>query len=424
MNRKKALSVAVLLGMLTLLGCGSKDAKETVRIAMPYSDNVLEPSDAYYTGWLEEKTGINIETVTIRQRKSNEYLDSLFASDSDIDIVMFGEDFTITEDELKKYADQNMLIYRDDGKPYYPNYGRKPVGDCGQILWINSDWMSSLGLKMPRTTEELYDVLCAFKDRDPNGNGIKDEIPLLSCDADYPYMASQLLLESFFYNDPYDSNNPATLKDGTDGDEAEAYKDGMEFCEVLKKEGLLNTDAATDSLQAYTELINSPADLIGAFTTDSLSNVIYQGNPEIMAKFMHVAPLAGPEGERNAMYVERTFEVGAIICANSEHIEAAKKLLDLMMTKEASLIARYGEEGVDWEYSDGTDVSIYGTPSTIVTKNYIWNTPQNKHLNGIGPMDVPTEYLKGVTWNGVNSDAEYIDARAQMSYAAFLPEVK
>ena len=37
-------------------------------------------------------------------------------------------------------------------------------------------------------------------------------------------------------------------------------------------------------------------------------------------------------------------------------------------------------------------------------------------------MYVPDEYLKGVTWNGVDSDSEYIDARAQMSSAPFLKE--
>ncbi len=99
----------------------------------------------------------------------------------------------------------------------------------------------------------------------------------------------------------------------------------------------------------------------------------------------------------------------------------AERLLDTMLSEEASLIARYGEQGVDWEFSDGSDVSVSGGVSTIVTKNYLWNTPQNKHLSGIGPMWVRTEYLEGVTWNGVNSDAEYIDARARTSCRAFLP---
>ena len=38
--------------------------------------------------------------------------------------------------------------------------------------------MDALGLSMPSTAEELTEVLRAFRDRDPNKNGRKDEIPL------------------------------------------------------------------------------------------------------------------------------------------------------------------------------------------------------------------------------------------------------
>ena len=37
-------------------------------------------------------------------------------------------------------------------------------------------------------------------------------------------------------------------------------------------------------------------------------------------------------------------------------------------------------------------------------------------------MKVPEKYLSGVTWNGVNSDMEYMEARAAMSYENFFPK--
>ncbi|MBQ7564976.1 MAG: hypothetical protein IJT16_13435 [Lachnospiraceae bacterium] len=175
------------------------------------------------------------------------------------------------------------------------------------------------------------------------------------------------------------------------------------------------------SVKELSELVNSPVGLIGTFTTDTISDVIYQANPEIMARYMHVPPLMGPDGRQYAYYAEDTASVGAIITGRSNRKEAAANLLSLMESEEASLIARFGEEGVDWERSRGADVSIYGGVSTVVTKNYLWNTSQNKHLNGIGPMNVPEKYLKGVTWNGINSDAEYIDGRAQSAYREYLP---
>lgn len=45
-------------------------------------------------------------------------------------------------------------------------------------MWINQEWLKTLGLEMPTDAQSLHDVLCAFRDLDPNGNGRQDEIPL------------------------------------------------------------------------------------------------------------------------------------------------------------------------------------------------------------------------------------------------------
>jgi ABC-type sugar transport system, periplasmic component len=42
---------------------------------------------------------------------------------------------------------------------------------------IRKDWLDKLGLAVPKTQAELEKVLIAFRDKDPNGNGLKDEIP-------------------------------------------------------------------------------------------------------------------------------------------------------------------------------------------------------------------------------------------------------
>ena len=42
---------------------------------------------------------------------------------------------------------------------------------------IRKDWLDNLGLEMPTTQSEMVEVLKAFRDQDPNGNGIADELP-------------------------------------------------------------------------------------------------------------------------------------------------------------------------------------------------------------------------------------------------------
>ena len=43
-------------------------------------------------------------------------------------------------------------------------------------MFINRAWLDKLGLEVPTTTDELKTVLEAFRDGDPNGNGVQDEI--------------------------------------------------------------------------------------------------------------------------------------------------------------------------------------------------------------------------------------------------------
>ncbi|MGP3972403.1 ABC transporter substrate-binding protein, partial [Streptomyces sp. 6N223] len=60
-------------------------------------------------------------------------------------------------------------------------YGMPQWNDCyhcshGFKMWINQEWLDNLGLEMPTTTDEFREVLRAFKNDDPNGNGKSDEI--------------------------------------------------------------------------------------------------------------------------------------------------------------------------------------------------------------------------------------------------------
>ena len=165
-------------------GCGTETQSPALRVAIPYSDNVQDPEQNYYLGWLKEKTGLNLEIITIRQNRSVEYLDTLFSSGADVDVVLFGGDFTITEEELKPFVEAGAIWSPFEERSYYPNYGSTAGDNAGQILWINYDWLLALNLSVPRTTKELEEVLLAFKNNDPNQNGIQDEIPLFEFDTE------------------------------------------------------------------------------------------------------------------------------------------------------------------------------------------------------------------------------------------------
>ncbi len=60
-----------------------------------------------------------------------------------------------------------------DGKLYGLPQLSAADGTC-DLLWIRTDWLENLGLEAPTTMEELIEVARAFRNDDPDGNGVDD----------------------------------------------------------------------------------------------------------------------------------------------------------------------------------------------------------------------------------------------------------
>lgn len=122
---------------------------------------------------------------------SGDLPDVFFGSNSlkDMDIATNLELFIPLEDYVEKYcpniqaaweAEPTMekMVTNPDGH-IYTLPGKKPLRPKGcDTPFINQKWLDNLGLEMPTTVDEWYEVLKAFKEKDPNGNGVADEIPL------------------------------------------------------------------------------------------------------------------------------------------------------------------------------------------------------------------------------------------------------
>ena len=83
---------------------------------------------------------------------------------------------------IKSFFDERPKIRQsitaDDKNIYYiPNL---PDGKLGRAYWLRTDWLDALNLEIPTTVEEYETVLRAFRNQDPNGNDIKDEIPFFA----------------------------------------------------------------------------------------------------------------------------------------------------------------------------------------------------------------------------------------------------
>ncbi len=419
----------------------SGDTRTKVTIAVCDDYYVKNFNNNYYTNWLEEQTGYNIEFVSAFSEYEKEYLTSMLNADnSSVDAVFLPNGNSIySEDEfyeliskgqierLNEYIDENSslkpiiedypqsLSMNDRAVSdiwFIPQIDTRRVNRNMQVLWINMGWLKKLSLQIPQTTEELADVLTAFKTMDPNENGLPDEIPLVSNNSQSALQTQNFLLNAFILTDVDRLYLKNTENKIIDVCTTEAFREGLIYCNSLLRKGLLSSNTPDFSEEQLKELINSDKDLVGAFTCHRISDVIYPDSSEVLARYIQVPPLKGPNGEQNSVLLNESYGIGGYIPSNAIHKKEAFEVMELMMTKEASLISAYGEQDVDWRYSESGELSSYGNPSSITTINYLPKTVQNKHFNGAGPYFLPEAYSNDISWNGENSLMEYLDARA------------
>ena len=140
-------------------------------------------------------------------------------------------------------SDENGAIYG------IPNY-RSLWPRTNRVLYINQAWLDNLGLEQPATMDELEEVLIAFRDGDPNGNGDPtDEIPLdfngfptfLLAAFGVPLMNES---EGFFVEN-------GTVKNFRVD---ERYKEFMIWLQRLYGEGLINEEVITQDYSKFQAL--------------------------------------------------------------------------------------------------------------------------------------------------------------------------
>ena len=127
---------------------------------------------------------------------------------------------------------------------------------------IRQDWLDTLGLTMPTTQEEYVKVLRAFKNDDPNGNGINDEIPT-GGRAEARWMDHLFAMygiaiwEGYPQWDIYDGE--LTYSAVTPN-----MKDALKWIASLYKEGLIDSETLLNDKAAWDGKINS--NLVGSWT--------------------------------------------------------------------------------------------------------------------------------------------------------------
>ncbi|UUZ91514.1 extracellular solute-binding protein [Paenibacillus sp. P25] len=145
----------------------------------------------YLTKYVEDnftkKTNIKVEFVPVPRSQEVEKLNVLMASGDAPDIV-----FTYDSNVIYRYVQQggvaeigalldqygsNLKAYLGKDTLAYGTYDGKQYAIPGKRVYlgkysseIRQDWLDKLGLPVPKTTDEVYQTLKAFKEKKPGGD--------------------------------------------------------------------------------------------------------------------------------------------------------------------------------------------------------------------------------------------------------------
>lgn len=391
----------------------------TIKMFAPQLASIENMETNTFTKFLEDKTGIQIKWDLVPEKSLNDRKQLMLASGDYPEVILHGN---LTKDEQMKYGKQGVFIPLNDlidkyapnfkkalnDLPYLKNsvtapdgniYALPQINECyhcdnAQKLWINKAWLDKLGLKMPTTTDEFYEVLKAFKERDPNGNGKKDEIPLTGSDDMWAGNIASFLMNSFIIDDQIDKDSGTFLqvKDGKVDLVANKpeWKQGLLYLNKLYKEGLIDPASFTQNADAIQQLANrEDANVMGAITTALISYAFPPDDKHPRHKeYVTVPPLKGPNGVQQTGYFAGVGNSQMAITnkATKEQQIAAIRFADYLYTEEAIVLEEYGPEGKGWRKAKDGELDMKGKPAKYaVIPKAAEKTTHNDGWEQIGP---------------------------------------
>lgn len=427
--------------------------KKTLSVLIGTDTNIEDFKTNDYTKKLEEGANVDLDfqflpagdegkqKLSVTISSGGELPDLIIRNLTPIETYVYGaqgvflplNDYIDSSYYTKNYLDtedgQGIMKYINspDGNIYgWPRICQDLGNDWDHRLWINKTWLDAVGMAIPTTTDEYYEALKAFKEKDPNGNGKNDEIPLVGNIDGWNHSVWKPLLNAFTYvNDTF--NYMQVAEDGSlqFSYMQPEFREGLEWLNKLSNEGLLSPLTFTQKQDQFKQMLeNEEAQIIGSITAGSMS--VYQVESKRKEDMTHMAPLVGPEGVQYTQYRESGIpDFFAFITKDCKDPVAAAMVLDYMWNRDMSLQARFGIKDEDWKTPEEGEKSMYadlGYDALVEYINPIWGTLQNHHWGENHPSLCTYDFICGQTWNGNPNDSQYMTAQAVPEYVGKIPD--
>ncbi|MGX7031073.1 extracellular solute-binding protein [Vagococcus zengguangii] len=395
---------SIILGTLVLSGCGKSSnnkekSKETLEVTskgfpivkeettfsmMGPNVGVAEWKDMPFFQDYAEKTGINWTFTTPPNADFSTKLNLALASGDLPDVIFAASSNNLTASMEMEYGGQGTLIPLESLiDEYMPNLSKlmdenenirksltTPDGHIYSLpaiqtrstsiwprwpMWYNGEWLEALNVKeRPKTTDEFYDLLVRMRDEDPNGNGKKDEIPLVDVQLDNsrPWlMAAFGLTELGIENmDGKAVYTPIT----------ENYKAFLEYMHKLYTEGLLDPETYSQAQEQVKA--KGQNDRLGVFQ-DYYSYFTVGTSEADGLKHPMFAPLTSDYSEEPVVPIASGMQRSTLsITSKAESPEAIARWADYFYSEEGAFYMNFGPENSFWKFEtndEGKQVRVY-----------------------------------------------------------------
>ncbi|MDR2506097.1 MAG: extracellular solute-binding protein [Oscillospiraceae bacterium] len=358
-----ALAAILMLAMFAPIAAAETAKPETISffIDTVYGSMMLESTFQPVVDKFKELTGITIKFIKPEHSVYYDQLNLSFASGEIPDLMELGStnyptyatsgalaDITeIWENSALKASgvvdEQYVDALKIDGKLY----GFPLAMGNGTITYVRQDWLDNLGMATPTNYDEFVEMLRAFTEDDPDGNGVDDTFGITApglINGETPY---DIYLREFYQ----DAKPDFYQVDGVwvDGMQQPQMVDALYRLRDVYEKGYMDAEVITNNTSAAREKFY--AGQVGTFNYWAGNwNVTIENNTTKNFPNAKVSPLPAIAG----LYIERPPLALAIsaACANPEGV--FEYLLSYAYDGgEGQTLFTRGIEGINYELVDG-----------------------------------------------------------------------
>lgn len=317
---------------------------------------------------IEKKTNVKVNWQVVPNDQYNTSMQVKFSAASNLaDIVavpngdpsLYGQSGLLIpiDDLIQKYAPNIQKVFEENPgvkaahtSPDGHIYGLTPImADLPEPWLVRKDWLDKLNLKEPDTLDDWVAMLQAFKDKDPNGNGKKDEIAFCASPSWFG--------EAFGL--PIAS--PATSEfEVVDGKVSYAWTDPkmvdlLTFVNKLYTKGLLDPDYGNQSAEGIESKVanNRVSSYVMYFDWGMDWEKELQKAGVADARYIPVMPPKGPNGHREIIDSGLVDGGFTSISKDCKDPVTAIKLMDYLWSPEGQRYLAWGIEGKTYTMENG-----------------------------------------------------------------------